>query len=146
MGHAGKALGPLKSPETYEWEVNQCDEHMLLMCCDGFFSKNAFKSTKHLVEFLVNPMDYCHRSDFFSGERELAAVTVRVRRAHACPASVSIICESRNVCGGLSERASLAAPGSCQVQYGAFVQVHLHKRQRQGSLPVHKAGDSHAHT
>lgn len=46
------------------------------MCCDGFFSKNAFKSTNHLVEFLVNPMDYCHRSDFFSGARVLASFSL----------------------------------------------------------------------
>ena len=49
------------------------------MCCDGFFSKNAFKSTNHLVEFLVNPMDYCHRSDFFSGARVLQASRLLAR-------------------------------------------------------------------
>lgn len=67
LGHSGKAMGPLKSPEIYEWEITNSGQELLLMCCDGFFSKNAFRSLQHLVAFLVNPMDYCHRSDFFHG-------------------------------------------------------------------------------
>ena len=62
-------MGPLKSPEIYEWEITNPGQELLLMCCDGFFSKNAFRSPQHLVAFLVNPMDYCHRSDYFHGER-----------------------------------------------------------------------------
>jgi hypothetical protein len=136
----GKALGPLKSPEIYEWEVTQCHELMLIMCCDRFFSKNAFKSTEHLVEFLVNPMDYftgvcscacvcvCEREEFIDNQqvRERAGACVPYKRL-VCPQepgtgrrvrrkiSPDETCESKNVCGGLFERASRAAPGSCQV-------------------------------
>lgn len=67
LGHRCKKLGPLTSPEIYEWHVDAPEQTMLLLCCDGFFSKKAFASPQMLTYFLVDPRSYCQRPDFFTG-------------------------------------------------------------------------------
>ena len=67
LGHGGKKWGPLHSPEIYQWHVEKPEQEMLLLCCDGFFSKSAFASMAHLTSFLVDPRKHCQRADFFHG-------------------------------------------------------------------------------
>jgi hypothetical protein len=40
---------------------------MLLICCDGFFSKNAFPSPEHVTRFLADPVAFCKDKNFFRG-------------------------------------------------------------------------------
>jgi len=40
---------------------------MLLLACDGFFSKNAFVSPEAVTMFLADPVAFCKRKDFFRG-------------------------------------------------------------------------------
>ena len=67
LGHVGKKYGPMPCPEIYEWNIDDTDRHLMLMCCDGFFSKSAFTSPEMVTRFLVDPVGYCHRPDFFKG-------------------------------------------------------------------------------
>ena len=67
LGHRNNKEPPMRHPEIYEWEVEAADKHMLLICCDGFFSKNAFVSPEHVTRFLADPVAFCKRKDFFQG-------------------------------------------------------------------------------
>jgi hypothetical protein len=67
LGHKGKAYEPMHYPEIYQWCVQKPEASMLLLVCDGFFSKDAFRSTAHLTAFLADPTEFCHRADFFDG-------------------------------------------------------------------------------
>ena len=57
----------MRHPEIYEWEVEAPDQHMMLICCDGFFSKNAFVSPESVTRFCADPVGFCRRKDFFRG-------------------------------------------------------------------------------
>jgi len=61
LGHVGKKHVPLHCPEIYEWPVPETQNYMMLMCCDGFFSKSAFTSPEMVAKFLVDPVGFCHR-------------------------------------------------------------------------------------
>ena len=37
---------PLQHPEIFEWPVAAAENMMLLLSCDGFFSKEAFRTTE----------------------------------------------------------------------------------------------------
>lgn len=47
----------------YEWLVDDPEKTLDLMCCDGFFSKNAFTTPEMVMQFPV----FCHQSEFFNG-------------------------------------------------------------------------------
>jgi hypothetical protein len=89
LGHKDKALAPLHAPEIYEWTVENPQQTMVLLCCDGFFSKNAFTCPAMLALFLVNPTDFCHRPGFFQGTC-LAALLKEMRRPLPTPAKHSM--------------------------------------------------------
>merc|ERR1712216_452959 len=67
LGHRNNKEPPLRHPEVYEWQVPQAEDHMLLVCCDGFFSKNAFPSPEHVTRFLADPVPFC-KSKTFPGD------------------------------------------------------------------------------
>lgn len=67
LGHRNNKEPPLRHPEVYEWEVPSPEDHMLLLCCDGFFSKNAFVNPESVTMFLADPVAFCKRKDFFRG-------------------------------------------------------------------------------
>lgn len=67
LGHRNNKEPPLRHPEVYEWQVPQAEDHMLLVCCDGFFSKNAFPSPEHVTRFLADPVSFCKSKTFFRG-------------------------------------------------------------------------------
>ena len=67
LGHVGKKHGPMPCPEIYEWSVDESERYMMLLCCDGFFSKSAFTAPEMVTRFLVDPAGFCHRPDFFKG-------------------------------------------------------------------------------
>ena len=56
LGHRNNKEPPLRHPEVYEWQVPQAEDHMLLVCCDGFFSKSAFASPQVLTQALSSLM------------------------------------------------------------------------------------------
>eukprot|EP00802_Teleaulax_amphioxeia_P022499 Tamp_22953.p1 GENE.Tamp_22953~~Tamp_22953.p1 ORF type:complete len:233 (+),score=42.51 Tamp_22953:43-741(+) len=67
LGHRNNKEPPLRHPEIYEWTVTAPEEHLLMLCCDGFFSKSAFASPEHVTKFLADPAAFCKRKDFFQG-------------------------------------------------------------------------------
>lgn len=46
VGHRLKKEHPLQHPEIFEWPVAAAENMMLLLSCDGFFSKEAFRTTE----------------------------------------------------------------------------------------------------
>ena len=73
LGHAGKKECPMHCPEIYEWPMPEPQNYMMLMCCDGFFSKSAFASLEMVTKFLVDPVGFCHRPGACGGVKGLAA-------------------------------------------------------------------------
>jgi hypothetical protein len=61
LGHVGRKHVPTHCPEIYEWSIPETQNCMMLMCCDGFFSKSAFTSPEMVTKFLVDPIGFCHR-------------------------------------------------------------------------------------
>ncbi|MGB1601864.1 MAG: hypothetical protein ACPIOQ_54560, partial [Promethearchaeia archaeon] len=81
LGHAhtsspgSRFLAPNRRPEIVEWLVGDKSTTLLLVCSDGFFSKNAFSSVQRVTEFLVDPDAYCRRPDFFQDTCLYAALS-----------------------------------------------------------------------
>ena len=81
LGHAhtsspgSRSLAPNRRPEIVEWLVGDKSTTLLLVCSDGFFSKNAFSSVQRVTEFLVDPDAYCRRPDFFQDTCLYAALS-----------------------------------------------------------------------
>jgi hypothetical protein len=75
---------PSTNLQVYEWEVTNPEEHMLLVCCDGFFSKNAFVSPEvfcFLFCFFVCCDGFFSKNAFVSPEAERISVRLRFSSA-----------------------------------------------------------------
>lgn len=84
VGHRLKKEHPLQHPEIFEWPMEKSDDMMLLLSCDGFFSKEAFRSTDMVTEFLCDPELYCKRPDFFKGTC-LEALLIKIKEVKSLP-------------------------------------------------------------
>lgn len=67
LGHKLKREHPLHHPETQEWTVADSKNTMLMLSCDGFFSKEAFGTSHQVTRFLVDPQAYCKDPTLFQG-------------------------------------------------------------------------------
>ncbi len=67
LGHKLKKEHPLHHPETQEWAVPDVKNTILMLSCDGFFSKEAFGSPDHVTRFLSDPQKYCKDPNLFKG-------------------------------------------------------------------------------
>jgi hypothetical protein len=84
LGHKLKREHPLHHPETKMWTVKDPGSTMLMLSCDGFFSKEAFGSPDHVTAFLSDPSAYCKRKDLFQGTC-LKALLERLDETHKLP-------------------------------------------------------------
>lgn len=84
VGHRLKKEHPLQHPEIFEWPVEKSDSMMMLLSCDGFFSKEAFRSAEMVTEFLCDPELYCKRPDFFKGTC-LEALLIKIKEVKSLP-------------------------------------------------------------
>lgn len=84
VGHRLKKEHPLQHPEIFEWPIENSDSMMLLLSCDGFFSKEAFRTTDMVTEFLCDPELYCKRPDFFKGTC-LEALLIKIKEVKSLP-------------------------------------------------------------
>lgn len=67
LGHKLKREHPLHHPETKQWIVSDPKNTILMLSCDGFFSKEAFGSPDAVCRFLSDPAAYCKERTLFTG-------------------------------------------------------------------------------
>mmetsp|Transcript_11073 Transcript_11073/g.27143 ORF Transcript_11073/g.27143 Transcript_11073/m.27143 type:complete len:448 (+) Transcript_11073:71-1414(+) len=89
LGHKLKREHPLHHPETQEWTVSDPKNSILMLSCDGFFSKEAFGSPDQVTRFLTDPVAYCKDPNLFQGTC-LKALLERLNETHKLPDPSSV--------------------------------------------------------
>jgi len=84
LGHKLKREHPLHHPEIKEWQVQEPSKSMLMLSCDGFFSKEAFATPDHVTRFCADPQSYCKDPALFNGTC-LKALLERLDETHKLP-------------------------------------------------------------
>jgi len=84
LGHKLKREQPLQHPEIHQWRVQNPEQDLLMISCDGFFSKEAFQTPDRVTKFLTDPEGYCADPSLFQGTC-LLALLQRLKEAHTLP-------------------------------------------------------------